>query len=154
LSTNQKSGVQRQLLDKEELAKLEEYRKLCQPAESRFIKLTDKGSLNAIFMLKHKDTGHRVLEGIDKITGQPYKSERMNFAILLNGKEEKVFATSKTDGRLIFDAIEKHGTALTVTRYGTGTATRHIPTSWIPDKEQEDDGAYEAYQAEQAARQQ
>jgi hypothetical protein len=102
-------------------------------------------------MLKHKDTGHRVLEGIDKITGQPYKSERMNFAILLNGKEEKVFATSKTDGRLIFDAIEKHGTALTVTRYGTGTATRHIPAPWIKEQ-QEDDGAYEAYQDEQAAR--
>jgi len=145
-----KSGVQRQLLDKEEILKLEEYRKLCQPAESRFVKLIDKQSINAVFMLKHKDTGHRVLEGIDKITGQPYKSERMNFAILLNGKEEKVFATSKTDGRLIFDAIEKHGTALTVTRYGTGTATRHIPTPWIKEQ-QEDDGAYEAYKAEQAA---
>ncbi|MRN41115.1 MAG: hypothetical protein FIO02_08750 [Nitrosopumilales archaeon] len=73
MSTNQKSGVQRQPLDREEIAKLEEYRKLCQPAESRFIKLIDKQSINAVFMLKHKDTGHRVLEGIDKITGQPYK---------------------------------------------------------------------------------
>jgi hypothetical protein len=36
-------------------------------------------------------------------------------AILLNGKEEKIFALSKTDGRVIFDVIEKHGTALTVT---------------------------------------
>jgi hypothetical protein len=71
-----KQSQQKQLLDKEEIAKLEEYRKLCQPAESRFVKLTDKQSINAVFMLKHKDTGHRVLEGIDKITGQPYKSER------------------------------------------------------------------------------
>jgi len=72
----------------------------------------------------------------------------MNFAILLNGKEEKIFAVSKTDGRLIFDAIEKHGTALTVTRYGTGTATRHIPTPWIQEEPQGDDGEEDMRQYE------
>ncbi|MDQ6668719.1 MAG: hypothetical protein M3Y53_10930 [Thermoproteota archaeon] len=138
VSKNKSSSI----LDSEEIAKLEECRKPCQPAESRFIKLKDKDSINAVFMLKHKDTGHRVLEGIDKVSGQPYKTERMNFARLLDGKEEKIFAVSKADGRLIFDAIEKHGTALTVTRYGIGTATRHIPTVWIRahgDEEQQDD---------------
>ena len=72
----------------------------------------------------------------------------MNFAILLNGKEQKVFAVSKTDGRLIFDAIEKLGTALTVTRSGTGTATRHIPTPWIQEEPQGDDGEEDMRQYE------
>lgn len=44
VSKNKNSNI----LDSEEIAKLEEYRKLCQPAESRFIKLKDKDSINAV----------------------------------------------------------------------------------------------------------
>ncbi len=109
VSKNKNSSI----LDSEEIAKVKEYRKPCQPAESRFIKLKDKDSINAVFVLKHKDTGHRVLEGIDKVTGLPYKTERTNFARLLD-----------------------------VTRSGTGRTTRHIPTVWIKaheDEEHQDD---------------
>jgi hypothetical protein len=84
VSKNKNSSI----LDSEEIAKLEEYRKLCQPAESRFIKLKDKDSINAVFMLT-----------------------TLHYTTLLHYS----------------------------TRYGTRTATRHIPTVRIKAHEEQQD---------------